>query len=210
MGDPHIKADLTTIDKISVFLYRGGIVLAALSMIFGAFYFYNQVYPSNTESISLFKDPIPTTIFWVFFVSVGTSIFFLHLYNAKLLKIFQSFFIISVLLFTIAFLLKESDLLPLLFEGSGYLKVIATFALGFTLATLAAIGAKEAFCFKLYEGYVFAILSALLVLIHLTELAPLAFEYWFYLVITILVAIFTFRKMVLPLHYDIGDKTKYQ
>lgn len=210
MGDPHIKSELTTFDTLSVYLYRSGIFLACLAMVFGAIFFYTQIYPTKGEPINVFTNPIPTIVFWVFVASVGTSIMFLHLYNGKILKVFQGFFILSAILFAITFLIKENPVLPTLFEGTGLQRVISTFALGFTLATLGAIGAKEAFCFKLYEGYLFAILSALLVLIHLTGLASITFEFWFYVIITILVVIFTFRKLVLPLHYDIGDKTKYQ
>jgi hypothetical protein len=72
------------------------------------------------------------------------------------------------------------------------------------------IGAKEAFCFKLIEGYVIALsLPLYIVIVSLGNLskkdASLGLS-----VIAILYIIFTLRKVFQPLHYDIGDKSAYR
>ncbi len=207
MGDPNVKAELTAFDRVSVALYRSGIVVASLCMIFGLYYFYTLTLEGHPSF--LLQSGVPEIIFWTFFVSVGISLSFLHLYSSQILRVVQGFFAISALIL-ISLVATSSDPIPAsIITGTGSNAKLGTIGIGFLLAGYGAIGAKEAYCFKLYEGYLYAILSFFLVIIHL--LGPsLKVELGLFTVITLLVVVFTIRKLRLPLHYDIGDKSHYQ
>ncbi|GMT49221.1 MAG: hypothetical protein IEMM0008_0760 [bacterium] len=207
MGNPNVKAELTPFDKVSVALYRSGIVVASLCLIFGVYYFYTLTIKGHTSF--LLQSGVPEIIFWTFFVSVGLSLSFLHLYSSQILRFVQGFFVMSALILIPLTFMSENSFLSSIFAGNGEYNKFGTIGIGFLLAGYGAIGAKEAYCFKLYEGYLYAILSFFLVIIHL--LGPsLKVELGLFTVITLLAVVFTIRKMGLPLHYDIGDKSHYQ
>ncbi len=205
MGDPNAKVELTTYDKISVALYRSGIILSMLSYVFSAIFFYKILNGTTNEEI--FNASNAKIVFWVFLVSVGVSISFLHLYSKQILRVIQSFFVIGATIWIALYLTSSDDVFKLTFQSSGGTGKIGTIALGFILAAFSGVGAKEAYCFRLYEGYFYGILNAILVLTHLV--VPSKFELGILIIITGLVVLFTFRKLFLPIHYDIGDKTRY-
>ncbi len=207
MGNPNVKAELTAFDKVSVALYRSGIVVASLCLIFGLYYFYTLTIKGHPSS--LLQSGVPEIIFWTFFVSVGISLSFLHLYSSQILRFVQGFFMMSALILIPFTFMSENSFLSSIFIGVGDYNKLGTVGIGFLLAGFSAIGAKEAYCFKLYEGYLYAILSFLLVIIHLIGPFP-KIELGLFTVITFLVMFFTIRKLRLPLHYDIGDKSHYQ
>ncbi|HEO65632.1 MAG TPA: hypothetical protein ENI73_07155, partial [Spirochaetes bacterium] len=157
----------------------------------------------------LLQDGVPEIVFWAFFVSVGISLSFLHLYSSQILRVVQGFFMISALILIPLTFMSENSFLKSLFIGTGEYNKLGTVGIGFLLAGYSSIGAKEAYCFKLYEGYLYAILSFFLVIIHLIGPSPKV-ELGLFTVITVLAVVFTIRKLRLPLHYDIGDKSHYQ
>jgi len=209
MGDTNVSQELTTYDKISVFLYRGGIIISMLCIVLASIGFYGIV-NGNTESFVL-QGNHPQIIFWTFFISVGVSLLFLHLYSKEVLQIIRSFYLIgAAILLYLAFTKLSGQFIPGVFTY--WLGVVG---LGFLMAGFSGIGAKEAYCFKLLEGYLYGMVSALLVLLHLIGvIAQITHhlkwvELTLFMIITVLVVVFTVRKLRLPLHYDIGDKTKY-
>ena len=218
MGDTNINTSLSTADKISVVLYRGGIVLATICLIYGAYFYISMLiaFKDLVNGFSFYnsKNNVPQIIFWLFFASVGLSIFTLHLYNKQILKVIRSFYVIAVIIFIILALTKFSKHLAF-FITYLFNDWTGTMGLGFLLAAFSGIGAKEAFCFKLYEGYLFGILNFILFLIHFicvlanSSKSLLIIKVIIFCIITLLVIIFTIRKLRLPIHYDIGDKTKY-
>ena len=219
MDDTKLIQKLTATDKISVYLYRGGIVLATLCMIYGVYFFINKIVAlndiKNGFTSFLSKDTIPKLIFWIFFTSIGISIFTLHLYSKQVLKVIRSFYIISVIIFIVLAFTKYPGQLNV-FITYLFNDWTGTIGLGFLLAAFSGIGAKEAFCFKLYEGYLFGILNLILILIHLIGVVANVSKSLFltevilFTIITLLVIIFTIRKLRLPLYYDIGDKSRYK
>ena len=75
---------------------------------------------------------------------------------------------------------------------------------------LGFVTAKEAFCFKLFEGYLLAMIMPIyLLLVSSSILAGHGASYGLVLIAVMLV-IFTLRKVSLPLACDIGDKSAYQ
>jgi uncharacterized integral membrane protein len=69
---------------------------------------------------------------------------------------------------------------------------------------------KEAFCFRLYEGYAFALLAPVVIVAHLFAMGTPAVRLAGWGVLAALAALFTLRKLPQPLFFDIGDKSKYQ
>ena len=158
--------------------------------------------------MSVFQGSTPPLMLWLFIASTNLSMSFLHLYSKKLLKILRLVTISGTILMMILLLSNYLNYEALL-KSEGWNGKAAVFALGLVLAGFSGIGAKEAFCFKLYEGYAYAILLAITVFIHLFGFLSPNFGLIMAGVCTLLVISFTFRKMVLPFHYDIGDKSKY-
>jgi uncharacterized integral membrane protein len=75
---------------------------------------------------------------------------------------------------------------------------------------LGFVTAKEAFCFRLTEGYILAVLMPAYVFFYsLGAVGGRAAAYGFMLIAALLI-FFMFRKIFMPLHYDIGDKSAYQ
>jgi uncharacterized integral membrane protein len=203
MGDTKGFQSLTKWDKISVTLYRLGIVISMFCFIYAvvALYFFS----SGVLDHSVLKEGIPNLVLWTFLISVGLSLSLLHLYSKPILRIIQSFWFISVIIFVfLAFSSTQGRFIDnILNDGLGII------GWGFLLAAFSGIGAKEAFCFKLYEGYLFGILNAILVLGNLLSIFSPSMSFALLTIITFLVTLFTIRKLQNPIHYDIGDKSRY-
>ncbi len=73
---------------------------------------------------------------------------------------------------------------------------------------LGFIAAKEAFCFRLVEGYMLALIMPLyLVVLAVHGLTVKRASYGLILIAAMLV-FFTFRKVFMPLHFDIGESPR--
>lgn len=206
MGDPNVKPELTTYDKVSVVLYRSGIVAAALCLLYGVTFFFHVLFEVTLPFF--IAGPNHLIVFWIFVISVSISTAFLHLYSRQLLNGIRAFAALGVAILLIRHLTGEGGVEYIIYRQglSGKAGIIGW---GFIMAAFSGIGAKEAFCFRLREGYAYAILSALLVLGHLFGLLSAGFAFLLLLLIVLLVVVFTFRKLRLPMYYDIGDKSKY-
>ncbi|MES0491795.1 MAG: DUF2301 domain-containing membrane protein [Leptospirales bacterium] len=205
MGDPNVKEPLTTFDKISVTLYRSGIVFSTLSLVYAVAFFYLG---AQATASSIFSGGLPFAVFWLFIICVDVSVSFLHLYSKQVLRIIQGCAAMGTIILLTGFLFFGFSTSSI-FYSEGIIGKVGLAGLGFVAAGFAGIGAKEAFCFKLNEGYAYGILSALLVIGHFFGIYSPQIALGFLAVITVLVVVFTIRKLFLPLHYDIGDKSKY-
>ena len=206
MGETKQIQTLTTFDRFTVFLYRAGIVVSALCIAYAVTFFYLNVYAVILPEA--FMNNYPVVVFWIFIASVNLSIIFLHLYSKKILRIIRIFSVAGSTILIFLALTGNLDYAAL-FESNGWRGKISVMGLGLVLAGFSGIGAKEAFCFKLYEGYIYGISLAILVIFHLLGILSPKYGFIFSSFICILVIIFTIRKLFLPLHYDIGDKSRY-
>ena len=206
MGERKEYQNLTRGDIISVFLYRSGIIFSMLALVYG-FLFYFHVITHRTVP-SFLSGPNHHIALFLLTFSVVLSTSFLHLYSKTLLKAIRIFALTGLVILIVRYIYFGNDIPSIVFSRgvSGKTGVIGW---GFIMAGFSGIGAKEAFCFKLYEGYAYAILSAMFVLLHLAGALSLSAGFIFVTLITGLVVIFTFRKLRLPLFYDIGDKSRY-
>jgi uncharacterized integral membrane protein len=201
MGEKQVFQLLTREDKITVVVYRIGIVLSAVIM-------SGLAYILVTAS----SDPIPTggsrladLLVYGLYGAVGLSVFFIHLYIGKFHTYLKYLYYISL-----------GCLALLLFIGKGSLSVSLTQVPYSPLLLLPLSGclgfvtAKEAFCFKLFEGYLLAmIMPFYLLLVASGSLTSQGASYGLVLIAAMLV-VFTLRKVFMPIAYDIGDKSAYR
>ena len=206
MADPHIQSELTQFDKISVVLYRLGISLMSLSMVSGGLFFLFSQKPTH-----LLENRFTSIVFILFFVSVGMSSFFLHLYVRSILRVIQSSFVISLIVVLAIQWTQDQSYLIFLLQEKGLVGKISTIGFGFLLFASSAIAAKEAFCFKLKEGYIYALLTmGLFFPLFFFMPQNLKLILTIYIINALMLSLLTIRKLIMPLHYDIGDKSKYQ
>ncbi len=200
MGSEQVFQPLTREDAITVVLYRVGIVMSAVIMSAVAFVLATassipNMPPSSSGDILLYG----------LYASVGMSVFFIHLYIGKFKTYLKNLYFIGL-----------GCLVALLFIGKGSLTAVLAhepYGALFLLPLAGCLGfvtAKEAFCFKLIEGYLLAMIMPLyLLLVSGNFLTGRGASYGLVL-IAVLLVIFTLRKAFMPLAYDIGDKSAYR
>jgi len=200
MGETQVFQPLTREDKITVVLYRIGIVLSAIIISALAILLTTASAPA-AAGVSLATDILAYGLY----ISVGMSVFFIHLYVGVFKRYLKNLYFISL-----------GCLVVLLFIGKGSPSaVFAHGAYGPLLllpiaGCLGFVTAKEAFCFKLFEGYLLAMLMPLyLLMVSGSFLSRGGASYGLVLIAAMLV-FFTVRKVSMPLAYDIGDKSAYQ
>lgn len=186
---------LTREDTITVVLYRAGIVLSAIIITALAYLLSSKPASGSTADFLAYG----------FAVSVGMSVFFIHLYIGKFKTFLKNLYYLGL-----------GGLAALLFIGHGSIASALVHAPSSALLLLPLSGclgfitAKEAFCFKLFEGYLLAmIMPFYLVLIASRALSGQGLFFGLALISAMLI-IFTLRKVTMPLAYDIGDKSAYQ
>lgn len=200
MGEEHLFQPLTKKDRVSVVIYRIGIAASAVIIALGAYMLGSMSDYLGHPSLAL-KANILLIALYVF---VGITVFFIHLYISKIHKALKKLYYISLIALILFYVLGKGDALGMLVNNSyaPLLLLPVSICLGF-------ITAKEAFCFKLLEGYLLAIIMPLyLFLLSTGKMLP-GFSYYGLLFISVVLIIFTLRKVFMPLHYDIGDKSAY-
>ena len=198
MGETNLYQPLTREDKISVIVYRAGIVMSSLIISVFAYMLFNVHRNSMAGSMKF-------NIFLVLlYISIGLSVFFIHLYVSSFHRGLKKLYYVSVAALMTLFIIGNGDAFGIIVNRpyGPLLLLPLSGCLGF-------ITAKEAFCFKLIEGYILALLMPLyLLLLSAGILTSNGASYGFVL-IAIMLVIFTLRKVFMPLHYDIGDKSAY-
>jgi len=207
MGEKAVFQPLSRKDRISVIIYRTGIVLSAILLCLGAFLFIRD-YGGGADWRSPASHPAGygvTLYILSLYLAVGMSVFFIHLYVARFRKFLKRLYYVSLAALLILLVAGKGDMGPVIF-GTSYgplLLIPLSGCLGF-------ITAKEAFCFRLNEGYLLAVvMPAYILLLSVRGLSPRGAAFGLILIAGLMV-LFTFRKVPMPLHYDIGDKSAYE
>jgi uncharacterized integral membrane protein len=200
MGYKQVFQPLTREDTITVVLYRAGIVISTIIMSALAYLLATAFSISNTVLIS----PSADILAYGLHASVGISVFFIHLYVGKFKSFLKNLYYVSLVCLIVLLSIGRGSLSGALAHGPNSLLLLPlSGCLGF-------VTAKEAFCFKLVEGYLLAmIMPVYLLLVSGGILAGQGAAYGLVLIAVMLV-IFTLRKVFMPLAYDIGDKSAYQ
>jgi uncharacterized integral membrane protein len=184
---------LTRVDALTVVLYRAGIFLSTLAVSVGSFLLL-----TGTGSALLFSGLLISL-----YLSVGLSVFFIHLYISRFKRALKRLYYISLAALAVLLLIGKGNVISALTSGAygpPLLLLPLSGCLGF-------VAAKEAFCFRLHEGYALAFAMPL----YLVGVSAGAWSAAYGLAaIALALAVFTLRKVFQPLHYDIGDKSAYR
>ncbi len=201
MGSKQVFQPLTREDKITVVLYRIGIVLSAVIMSGLAFLLATASPNSNTAPGSLPADILAYGLY----ASVGMSVFFIHLYVGKFKGYLKNLYFISLGCLVVLLYLGKGSLSGVLAHepNSSLLLLPLSLCLGF-------VTAKEAFCFQLFEGYLLAMIMPVYLLLVSGNILSSAGATYGLVLIAVMLVIFTLRKVFQPIAYDIGDKSAYQ
>jgi len=201
MGEKQVFQPLTREDKITVVLYRTGIVMSA-AIIAGLSYLVMTAY-DNADTA--FNGVSADILAYALYASVGMSVVFIHLYIGKFKRFLKNLFFISLGCLAVLLYLGHGSVSSAL-ERTPYSPLLLLPVSG----CLGFVTAKEAFCFKLLEGYLLAMIMPLyLLLVSTHSLTGRGISYGLVLIAVMLV-IFTLRKVFMPIAYDIGDKSAYQ
>ena len=200
MGEREYFQPLTPGDKISVVLYRAGIVLSTLFILGGAFFSSNASRYQGFISFAFLTN----VLLILLYAAVGMSVFLIHLYVGKFHRALKKLYYIAVISLILLFVIGRGDVLGVLIS-----KTYGPLLLLPLAGCLGFITVKEAFCFRLFEGYLLAMtMPVYLVVLAGRGLTAIGVSYGLILIAAMLV-VFTLRKVFMPLHYDIGDKSAY-
>ena len=203
MGEYQQFQPLTKEDKITTVIYRTGIFLSAVLMAIAAFL---AVSPDMRDLQLIYSGLGANIIILSLYFSVGLSVFFIHLYIGKFHRILKKIYYLSMFCLVLMFLLGKGSPASLLFRvtpAGALLLIPLALCLGF-------ITAKEAFCFKLFEGYLLGMIMPAYLFIYGMGLLDQKSAAYGLAIIAAMLVFFMFRKVFMPLHCDIGDKSAYQ
>jgi uncharacterized integral membrane protein len=198
MDERQVFQPLTKDDTITVVLYRAGIVLSSLILAGLAFLL---VRASSSLGVSRGADIFA----YALYASVGMSVFFIHLYIGRFKRFLLNLYFISL-----------GCLAVLLYIGKGSVHAALVHVSYSPLLLLPLSGclgfvtAKEAFCFQLVEGYLLAVLMPFYLLLLSGSILTYTSASYGLALISVLLVIFTLRKVTMPIAFDIGDKTAYR
>jgi len=205
LGDIEQYQPLTKKDKISVVLYRLGIGLS--SVFIGTLALISTLGPGEDiqNIIVSGKVTYPGLLLSGLFLSVGLSVFFIHLYVSSFHRVLKRLYFLAFAGFLYLLLLGDGN--PAVAVLSNWFGPLLLLPLA---GCLGFITAKEAFCFKLLEGYLLALAMPVYLVLAGAGMLSSVPAIACIDVIAVTLFFFTLRKVFMPLHYDIGDKSAYQ
>jgi len=207
MGDTNYFQPLTREDRITVILYRTGIFISTLTIGIAGFMLIRVLQFNGPQAFSFISSGLVLNIMLlVLYFSVGLSVFFIHLYIGKFYRVLKRIYYLAVVCLAVLFIVGHGNPVIPLFRTPPYAALLMlplSLCLGF-------VTAKEAFCFKLLEGYILAILMPSYIFLYgVGALNPKSAAAGIILIAALLI-FFMLRKIFMPLHFDIGDKSAYQ
>ncbi len=200
MGEKQVFQPLTREDTITVVLYRIGIVfstviIAVLALLLA------RTSSGGAATITAWAD---ISVYGLY-ASVGMSVFFIHLYIGNFKRFLKNLYFISIgCLAVLIFMGKGSPSTALVHAPYGPLLLLPlSGCIGF-------VTAKEAFCFRLFEGYLLAVMMPAYLLLVSSGALSSGGVLSGLVLIALLFVLFTLRKVFMPVAYDIGDKSAYR
>ena len=199
MGERIQYQPLTRYDKTTVVLYRTGIALCALLVAGMAAFFIRQ--PQQGALANTFL----TLLICAFYAAIGLSVFFIHLYAGAFHRFLKRLYFLALVALLALFYATDGNVAVV--AGAGTIQLCLFLPL---VGCLSFVTAKEAFCFRLNEGFLLAMMMPLCLLsFALGGIGAQSGLYGLGLIAALL-TLFTLRKVFQPLHYDIGDKSAYE
>ncbi len=206
MGDTTRFQPLTREDRMSVILYRTGIVLSTLFMAMASFLALAGIRSPELRDVPLIQSGLAADILiLLLYLSIGLSVFFIHLYVGKFHRLLKNIYYVAVVCLALLFLMGKGSPASAFFKGppGALLLIPLSCCLGF-------ITAKEAFCFRLLEGYLLAMIMPAYLFVYGMGFIDKNQAAYGLAAISAMLILFMLRKAFMPLHYDIGDKSAYQ
>lgn len=189
---------ITDRDRREVVIYRAGLAIAALCFAIGSgLVLWQGSQPWVLHSISV--------LYSIFLLSLGVSLFFIHIYMKPLHRALQVFWGIGAIA---SLVVAHASLEP--FALTVYQQPLTLFGVGFGFAALTGIFFKEAFCFDRFETKFLTLLVPLVLLAHLAGVLSLTWGQWLLGIWAVLFSIFAVRKLIQPIPPDIGDKSVFE
>ncbi|HUI68573.1 MAG TPA: DUF2301 domain-containing membrane protein [Nitrospirota bacterium] len=201
MGYKQEFQPLTREDSITVVLYRAGIVTSTIIISALAYLLITVSSISNTALIS----PSADILAYGLQASVGISVFFIHLYVGKFKGFLKNLYYVSLVCLVILLSIGKGSLSGALAHQPSSLLLLLPLS-----GCLGFVTAKEAFCFKLVEGYLLAMMMPVYLLLVSGGILTGQSAAYSLVLIAVMLVIFTLRKVFMPIAYDIGDKSAYQ
>ncbi len=196
MGEKQLFQPLTREDRLTVILYRAGIVLSAILV--GCFAWLGATPAAGSNRIA-------DILGFGLQAAVGMSAVCIHLYMSTFKRYLRNLYLVSLACFAVLLFLGKGSPADALAQTP--LRTILLLPLA---GCLGFVTAKEAFCFRLVEGYVLAMLMPFyLLLVSVGALQGKGASSGL-IAIALLLLLFTSRKAFMPLAYDIGDKSAYR
>lgn len=190
-GEFTITAD----DRREVLIYRAGLVTAAACFVLGV----GLVLWQGDRVLGLIS-----LLYGLFCLSLGVSLWTIHIYMKPLHRALQIFWAIGV----VASLVVAHGS-PDPFTLTVYQQPLTILGVGFVFAALTGIFFKEAFCFNRLETKFLTLIVPVLLLGHLFAWLPRSLEVGLLVAWAGFFAIFAIRKAIQPIPPDIGDKSVF-
>ncbi len=202
MAEKMEYQDLTLWDRTSVLLYRGGLIVSSLVLTIGGAAF--TVFHRGTWSEVEVGGPVASGLIVLLYLAAGLSTATIHLYAKRFRKMIRYLYLFSVVTFLFGLPVRQDIAGFILKEPVGALFLLPL------MGCLSFFTLKEAFCFRLYEGYILSLMFPLIPLMLMTKVTSPALTgvYIFFVGLTMLY--FNWRKVRIPIAYDIGDKSAYE
>ncbi len=201
MGERQTFQPLTREDRITVVIYRAGIVLSALILSALAFLMTAaSSVPGEPNSL-----PAADVLAYALYASTGMSVFFIHLYVGTFKKFLTGLYLASLGCLVVLLVIGKGSLSGALERSSYSLLLLLPLS-----GCLGFVTAKEAFCFRLVEGYLLAVIMPACLLLASGGMLTGRASSIALVMIAALLVLFTIRKVFMPIAYDIGDKTAYR
>jgi len=189
---------ITDRDRAEVRIYRGGLLVAALSFAMGTLLlFWQGATPVILQSL--------TYLYSLFSLALGISLITIHIYLLPLHRLLQLFWLVGTVSAVIIGIQADVPLALYVYHHP-----LTLLGIGFTFAGLTGIFFKEGFCFHRLETQVLTPLVPILLLGHLAGIIPPQIEEILLAVWTIFFLIFALRKLPQNIPSDIGDKSVFE
>jgi uncharacterized integral membrane protein len=201
MGYKQVFQPLTREDTITVLLYRTGIVVSSIIMSGLAYLLKTASSISNATLIS----PSADILAYGLYASIGISVFFIHLYVGKFKSFLKNLYYVSLVCLVVLLFIGKGSLFNAIANDSHSLLLLLPLS-----GCLGFVTAKEAFCFKLVEGYLLAMIMPIYLLLVSGGILTGQGPAYGLVLISVMLVIFMLRKVIMPIAYDIGDKSAYQ
>lgn len=188
---------ITDDDRRDVWLYRGGLAIAALCFSLGT-----ALMLWHGDRVSV--QNAVTVLFGIFCAGLGLSLAKIHIYLVPLHRLLQIFWAMGCVAAIALMSFFKQPLIAVIFEHPA-----SIWGIGFTFAALTGIFFKEGFCFRRVETMVLTPLVPVLLLGHLTQLLPATWAAVGSMVWSLLFLTFAARKFTQAPAADIGDKSVF-